>query len=64
MALTLEQIIEKARSHTITPAEKRAQRVSLITGVLSSDTTLTRDKVESLLNQIEGHTSEPEKEKA
>ena len=31
--LTLEQIAEKARNHRVTPAERRAQRVSLIMGL-------------------------------
>ncbi len=55
--LTLDQIREKALGHTVTPDEKRAQRLSLITGVLSHRTTLSREKVETLLNQIEGHPS-------
>ncbi len=59
-ALTLEQIAEKARTHTVTPAERRAQRVSLIAGVLSENTTLTHEKVASLLDQIEGRGSDGE----
>lgn len=62
--MTLEEIVEKARKHVTTPAERRAQRVSLITGVLSQNTTLTKDKVSSLLDEIEGHVSEPEKRTA
>lgn len=59
--LTLEEIKRAAREHTITPAERRAQRVSLISGVLAKDTTLTRDKVESMLNQMEGLPAEVSK---
>lgn len=59
--MTLDQVIEKARSHTITPEEKRAQRISLINGVLSQKTTLSRDNVVDLLNKIEGHSGEPTK---
>ena len=53
--MTLDEIRAKALAHTITPEEKRAQRVSLITGVLSHKSTLTREKVATILNQIEGH---------
>ena len=53
--LTLEQIAEKARNHRVTPAERRAQRVSLIMGLRSKHSTLTRDEVSSFLDQNEGH---------
>jgi len=52
--LTLEQIAEKARNHRVTPAERRAQRVSLIMGLRSKNSTLTRDEVSSFLDQNEG----------
>ncbi|HEY5305586.1 MAG TPA: hypothetical protein VIJ52_02810 [Pseudolabrys sp.] len=55
--LTLEQIAEKARAHKMTPAEKRAQRVSLMMGVRSKNSTLTREQVASFLNENEGHES-------
>jgi hypothetical protein len=53
--LTLEQIAEKAKNHRVTPAERRAQRVSLIMGLRSKNSTLTRDEVSSFLDQNEGH---------
>lgn len=55
--LTLDQIAQIARSHSVTPEERRAQRISMISGMLSkgSRRTLTRDKVADLLNEIEGH---------
>lgn len=53
--LTLEQIADKAKSHTVTPSERRAQRVSLIMGLRSKNSTLTRPEVEEFLNRNEGH---------
>jgi hypothetical protein len=52
--LTLEQIAEKARNHRVTPAERRAQRVSLIMGLRSKNSTVTREEVSSFLDQNEG----------
>lgn len=61
-ALTLEQIAEKARKHIVTPAERRAQRISLLMGLQSKNSTLTREDVASFLDQTEGHaTSEDSK---
>jgi hypothetical protein len=53
--LTLEQIAEKARKHIVTPAERRAQRISLIMGLRSKNSTLTREEVTNFLDQNEGH---------
>ncbi len=55
--LSLEEIAEMARKHEITAAERRAQRVSLIMGLGSKDPTLTREKVERLVDETEGHFS-------
>lgn len=55
--LTLEQIAEKARKHVVTPAERRAQRVSMVMGLRSKNSTLTREEVENFLDQNEGHQS-------
>ncbi|WP_315796322.1 MULTISPECIES: hypothetical protein [unclassified Bradyrhizobium] len=52
--LTLEQIAEKAKNHRVSPAERKAQRVSLIMGLRSKNSTLTRDEVSSFLDQNEG----------
>ncbi len=52
--MTLDQIAEKARSHKVTPEERRAQRVSLIMGLRSKNSTLTREEVASFLDQNEG----------
>ena len=59
--LTLEQIAEKARNHKVTPAERRAQRVSLIMGLRSKNSTLTRDEVSSFLDQNEGRDTTNDK---
>jgi hypothetical protein len=59
--LTLEQIAEKARSHRVTPSERKAQRVSLIMGLRSKNSTLTRDEVSSFLDQNEGHETAEKK---
>ncbi|WP_439373498.1 hypothetical protein [Bradyrhizobium sp. DASA03120] len=59
--LTLEQIAEKARNHRVTPAERKAQRVSLIMGLRSRNSTLTRDEVSSFLDQNEGHETAEKK---
>ncbi|WP_284945353.1 hypothetical protein [Acidisoma cladoniae] len=53
--LSLDDLVERARNHTMRPSERRAQRMSLIMGLRSDDSTLTKDKVSTLLDQIEGH---------
>ena len=53
-ALTLDEIREKVLKHTITPAEKRAQRVSMVVGLQSGRSGLSRDQVSSLMDEIEG----------
>jgi Asp-tRNA(Asn)/Glu-tRNA(Gln) amidotransferase C subunit len=55
--LTLAQIAEKAKAHKMTPAERRAQRVSLIMGLRSKNSTVTREQVSSTLDAIEGRES-------
>jgi hypothetical protein len=59
VALTLEQIAAMAREHKVTPAEKRAQRVSLIMGLRSDNSTLTRDEVANMVGKLEGHDTTP-----
>jgi hypothetical protein len=54
MTLTLEQIAEKARKHVVTPTERRAQRVSLMMGLRSKNSTVTREEVASFLDENEG----------
>ncbi len=55
--LTLEQIKEKARTHVVTPEERRKQRISLMMGLRSNNSTLTREEVASFLDTNEGHVS-------
>jgi len=57
--MTLDQIAEKARAHKVTPEERRAQRVSLIMGLRSKNSTLTREEVASFLDQNEGRETVP-----
>ena len=42
----------------MTPAERRAQRVSLIMGLRAKRSTLTREKVEEILENTEGVKSD------
>lgn len=51
---TLTEIAEKARTHVVTPEERRAQRVSMIMGVRSKKSTFTREKIEHMLDEFEG----------
>lgn len=53
--LSLSDLITRARAHRMTPSERRAQRVSLIMGLKDKSSSLTREEVESVLDQIEGH---------
>jgi hypothetical protein len=52
---TLDNLIDRARHYKMTPADRRAQRVSLVMGLRSDRSTLTREKVEDVLDQVEGH---------
>lgn len=51
----LETLVARARDHKMTASERRTQRVSLIMGLRGHSSTLTRDKVEELLEENEGH---------
>jgi poly-beta-hydroxyalkanoate depolymerase len=51
----LDELIERARSHQMSAAERRAQRVSLLMGLSSHRSTLTRETVEEILDRVEGH---------
>ena len=57
--LTLEEIAAKAREHTVTPEEKREQRISMIMGLRSKSSTLTREEVADILVEIEGAPKGP-----
>ncbi len=53
-SMTLEALVDRARNHKMTPAEKRSQRVSLIMGLSGAQSALTRERVEEVLSDVEG----------
>lgn len=53
-AAQLSALVERARNHKMSPTERRAQRVSLVMGLRGHASTLTREKVETLLEEFEG----------
>lgn len=53
-ALTLDELVERARRHKMTPAERHAQRVSLVMGLRADKSTLTREVVEEILGDPDG----------
>jgi len=58
-ALTLDQLVDRARNHKMTPTERRAQRVSMIMGLRGRSSTLTVEKVEEVLDEVEGREATP-----
>lgn len=48
------EMIAKARAHKMTPVERREQRVSLVMGMRGHSSTLTREKVTTILAEVEG----------
>jgi hypothetical protein len=58
-AISLDDLVARARAHKMTPSEKRTQRVSLIMGLRAKRSTLTREKVEEILDDVEGHEASP-----
>ncbi len=59
--LSLDELVAKARDRKVTPEETRAQRVSMVMGLRSHNSSLTREEAEHLLGEIEGH--EPRRHK-
>jgi len=53
----LEALLKRARAHHMTPDERRAQRVSLVMGLRGGHSTLTKEKVETLIEEFEGHAA-------
>ena len=51
---SLTALVDRARAYKMSPNEKRAQRVSLVYGLRGHSSTLTKEKVETLLDEIEG----------
>mgnify|MGYP003578632763 CR=1 FL=1 len=57
VAPNLDDLIARARGHKMTPTERREQRVSMVMGLRGHTSTLTRDEVETLLDEFEGSAS-------
>lgn len=53
--LSLDELVARARQHKVTPQETRAQRLSMVMGLRSHNSSLTREQAETLLGEIEGH---------
>lgn len=53
-ATRLSELIARTRNHKMTPPEKRAQRVSMVMGLRGHKSTLTKEKVATLLDEFEG----------
>jgi len=54
----IDQLVERARDYKMSPVERRAQRVSLIMGLRADRSTLTREIVEDVLDEVEGRSPE------
>lgn len=52
---SLDALVARARDHKMTPVERRAQRVSLIMGLRGHKSALTKETVEDVLEEVEGH---------
>lgn len=50
----LNELVANARNHKSTPHERREQRVSMVMGLRSKSSTLTKEKVATLLSELEG----------
>jgi hypothetical protein len=53
--LSLDALVKRAQSRKMSPGERRAQRISLIMGLRGKSSTLTREKVAEVLDEVEGH---------
>lgn len=51
---TTPEMIARARAHKMSPNERRDQRISLVMGMRGKSSTLTREKVTTILSEIEG----------
>jgi poly-beta-hydroxyalkanoate depolymerase len=61
-AISLDRLVARAKAHKMTPSEKRNQRVSMIMGLKGHKSTLTREQVEELMEEHEGHETGPSPE--
>lgn len=50
----LSELADRARNYKMSPNEKRAQRVSMVMGLRGHKSTLTKEKVATLLDEFEG----------
>lgn len=53
-AKTTPELIARARMHKMTPSERRDQRVSLVMGMRGKTSTLTHERVATILSEKEG----------
>lgn len=51
---TTAELIARARAHKMSATERRDQRVSLVMGMRGKASTLTREKVATILAEVEG----------
>lgn len=49
---TLDELLELARAHVMTPEERREQRISFVWGMLPWDSKLTKDDVRRHLEEM------------
>ena len=61
---TLEEIVKFSKAHKVTPVERRAQIISLMMGLRSEKSTMTREEISILLDNIEGRDPKSENTKA
>ncbi|WP_374650367.1 hypothetical protein [Rhizorhabdus sp.] len=47
-------LLKRARDYKMSPAERRAQRASLVMGLRGANSTLTEKKVHDVLEDLEG----------
>lgn len=52
--MTTPEVIARAKAHKMTPQQRRDQRVSLVMGMRGKTSTLTREKVATILAETEG----------
>ena len=57
---TLEEIVKFSKAHQVTLVERRAQRISLMMGLRSTKSTMTREEISILLDTIEGRDPKSE----
>ena len=48
------ELIERARNLKMTPAQKHAQRVSLVVGLSRHKSSMSRESVEAMVTEYEG----------